>query len=162
MSVRLNVNGRAHTGEWDPSTNLLSILRDDLHLTGTKYGCGEGACGSCTVLLDGRAVRACQTTAAQAAAARAITTIEGLEREDGTLHPVQQAFLDEAAFQCGYCTAGMIMGATALLEQKANPSPAEIRTSLAGHLCRCGTYNRIVAAVRLASRRKGESTDAAA
>ena len=160
--MRLNINGQAFTGEWDPAVSLLSILRDDLGLTGTKYGCGEGACGACTVLLDGRAVRSCQTPARQAALAKSITTVEGLEQREGALSPVQQAFLEKAAFQCGFCTAGMIVGATALLNEKPQPTPADVRRALAGHICRCGTYNRIVEAVRLAARLKGDATDAAA
>ena len=163
MSVlRLNVNGKSHSGTWDPTTPLLWILREDLALTGAKYGCGEGACGACTVLLDGKPVHSCQVTVAQAGAAQTVTTIEGLEREDGSLHPVQQAFLEKASFQCGFCTPGMIMGSVALLAAKPNPPASEIRKSLSGHICRCGTYNRIVEAVRLAARLKGEATDAAA
>jgi aerobic-type carbon monoxide dehydrogenase small subunit (CoxS/CutS family) len=126
------------------------VLRDRLQLTGTKYGCGEGQCGACTVLLDGRAVRSCRITLA-AAGAKQVTTIEGLER-DGRLHPVQAAFLEAEAFQCGYCTPGMILAAVALLESEPNPSPEDVAARLAGNVCRCGTYPRIVAAVQLAAR----------
>ena len=129
---------------------LLEVLRDRLQLTGTKYGCGEGQCGACTVLLDGRAVRSCRV-AVSAAAGKKITTIEGLER-DGHLHPVQAAFLEVEAFQCGYCTPGMIMAAVALLESQPAPSAEDVASRLVGNVCRCGTYPRIVAAVRLAAR----------
>ena len=125
---------------------LLDLLRDHVALTGTKYGCGEGQCGSCTVLADGKAVRACLTPAS---AARAVTTIEGLATGD-RLHPVQQAFIDAQAFQCGFCTPGMVMGAAALLARTPRPTDDEIRHALDGHLCRCGTYPRIVRAVRAA------------
>jgi aerobic-type carbon monoxide dehydrogenase small subunit (CoxS/CutS family) len=125
------------------------VVRNRLGLTGTRYGCGEGQCGSCTVLLDGRAVRSCQTPAAQASGKK-ITTIEGLER-GGRLHPVQEAFLREQAFQCGYCTSGMIVSAVGLLAAKPDPDDPEIARALAGNMCRCGTYPRILAAVRRAS-----------
>jgi aerobic-type carbon monoxide dehydrogenase small subunit (CoxS/CutS family) len=133
-----------------PDETLLEVLRDRLQLTGTKYGCGEGQCGACTVLLDGRAVRSCRVTVS-AAAGKKITTIEGLER-DGRLHPVQAAFLELEAFQCGYCTPGMIMAAVALLESQPDPSAEEVASRLVGNVCRCGTYPRIAAAVRLAAR----------
>jgi aerobic-type carbon monoxide dehydrogenase small subunit (CoxS/CutS family) len=126
------------------------VLRDRLQLTGTKYGCGEGQCGACTVLLDGHAVRSCRVELS-AAVGKQVRTIEGLER-DGRLHPVQAAFLEAEAFQCGYCTPGMIVAAVALLDSEPNPSPEQIATRLSGNLCRCGTYPRIVAAVRLAAR----------
>ncbi len=126
------------------------MLRDRLQLTGTKYGCGEGQCGACTVLLDGRAVRSCRVGLPEAAG-RQVTTIEGLERH-GRLHPVQEAFLEAEAFQCGYCTPGMILAAVALLEAQPNPSPEEVATRLVGNVCRCGTYPRIVAAVQAAAR----------
>jgi aerobic-type carbon monoxide dehydrogenase small subunit (CoxS/CutS family) len=133
-----------------PDETLLEVLRDRLQLTGTKYGCGEGQCGACTVLLDGRAVRSCRV-AVSAAAGKKVTTIEGLER-DGRLHPVQAAFLEVEAFQCGYCTPGMIMAAVALLESQPDPSAEDVASRLVGNVCRCGTYPRIAAAVRLAAR----------
>ncbi len=133
----------------DGARPLLHVLREELDLTGAKYGCGEGQCGACTVLLDGKAVRSCLVTLRQAAG-KAVTTIEGLA-ENGKLHPVQEAFVLEDAMQCGYCTAGMIMGAVGLLRAKAKPDVAEIASGLQGHVCRCGTYPRIVDAVRRAS-----------
>jgi aerobic-type carbon monoxide dehydrogenase small subunit (CoxS/CutS family) len=150
----LNVNGtRLHVTATAEET-LLSVLRNRLDLTGTKYGCGEGQCGACTVLLDGRATRSCLTPVAAAASAR-ITTIEGLEQH-GVLTPVQQAFLDEGAFQCGYCTSGMIMSATSLLRDTHNPSEGQIVEAMNGNVCRCGTYPRIVAAVQHAARLAGK------
>jgi aerobic-type carbon monoxide dehydrogenase small subunit (CoxS/CutS family) len=146
----IEVNGSRRTVQAAPDETLLSVLRDRLDLTGSKYGCGEGQCGACTVLMNGRAVRACQTTVQQAASAK-IVTIEGLER-DGKLTPVQMAFLETEAFQCGYCTPGMIMGATGLLAQTPSPSDEQIRAGMNGHICRCGTYPRIVEAVRMAAR----------
>jgi len=138
----------AHAG---PDRSLLSVLRDELDLTGAKYGCGEGQCGACTVLLDGSPVRSCITRVSEAAGKR-IATIEGLERE-GRLHPLQEAFLETGAMQCGYCTPGMIMSGVSLLGKNAAPTEAEIIHGMQGHICRCGTYPRIVAAVRLAARR---------
>ncbi|MHB1937004.1 MAG: (2Fe-2S)-binding protein [Acidobacteriaceae bacterium] len=129
--------------------SLLSVLRDRLNLTGTKYGCGEGQCAACTVLLDGKPARSCLTPVSAAAKAN-ITTIEGLE-QDGKLSPVQQAFLDEGAFQCGYCTSGMVLCATALLRETPHPTEQQIVTYMNGNICRCGTYPRIVAAVQRAS-----------
>jgi aerobic-type carbon monoxide dehydrogenase small subunit (CoxS/CutS family) len=146
----LNVNGaKLRVNAYEQET-LLSVLRDRLDLTGTKYGCGEGQCGACTVLLDGRAVHACQTPINAAANAK-IVTIEGLEK-NGELSVVQQSFLDEEAFQCGFCTSGMIMAATSLLSERANPSDEQIVTAMNGNVCRCGTYPRIVDAVRRAAR----------
>jgi aerobic-type carbon monoxide dehydrogenase small subunit (CoxS/CutS family) len=150
MSIELNVYGRRHRVDVDSAETLLSVLREELSLTGSKYGCGEGQCGACTVLLDGRAVRSCQTPVAKATSAQ-ITTIEGLER-DGRLHPLQQAFIEETAMQCGYCTAGMIMAGAALLESNAHPSEADIVRAMNGNVCRCGTYPQIVAAIQRASR----------
>jgi aerobic-type carbon monoxide dehydrogenase small subunit (CoxS/CutS family) len=146
--LTLTINGRNWSGEIRSESSLLDLLRDQLQLTGAKLGCGEGQCGSCTVLLDGRAVSACLTPAT-AAAQKTVVTIEGLASGE-RLHPVQQAFLDAQAFQCGFCTPGMIMGAAALLAQHPSASAAEIRRALDGHLCRCGTYPRIVEAVRAA------------
>jgi len=152
--LTLNVNGsvlRVRAAEDEP---LLWVLRDRLHLTGTKYGCGEGQCGACTVLLDGRPARSCLTPASAAAGAQ-IVTIEGLAR-DGALSLVQQAFLDEGAMQCGYCTSGMIVAATALLEDHAQPTGEQIADAMNGNLCRCGTYPRILAAIRRAADAKAK------
>ena len=143
------VNGVRRTAGGDPERPLLWVLRDELDLTGAKYGCGEGQCGACTVLLDGAPVRSC-ITPLKAAAGKAVTTIEALE-QNGKLHPVQEAFIDEDAMQCGYCTTGMIMSSVGLLKRKPNPTEAEIRSALQGNVCRCGTYPRIVEAVRRAS-----------
>jgi len=147
--IRIRVNGVEHTLLTERSRSLLSVLRDDLGLTGTKYGCGSGECGACTVLLDGRAVRSCSTPVAHADG-RSVTTIEGLEG-DGELHPVQEAFIEVQAFQCGYCTPGMIMGAVALLQRDPRPSELEIRRAMEGHLCRCGCYPRIIKAIQRAA-----------
>ena len=149
----LVVNGVRHSIRNGPARPLLAVLRDELDLTGTKYGCGEGQCGACTVLLDGAPVRSCLTPA-KAAEGKQITTIEGLE-SNGQLHPVQQAFLDADALQCGYCTAGMIMSSVGLLKQNPNPAEPEIRSGLQGNLCRCGTYPRIVRAVRMVAQNNG-------
>jgi len=145
----LMVNGKEQQVSAPPDEPLLWVLREKLDLTGTKYGCGEGQCGACTVLLDGKAVRSC-LTAFSAASGKKIVTIEGLER-NGALHPVQQAFLAEEALQCGYCTSGMILSAVALLEKSPQPSDDEIVHSMNGNICRCGTYPHIVAAVRQAA-----------
>jgi aerobic-type carbon monoxide dehydrogenase small subunit (CoxS/CutS family) len=145
----LNVNGKDLQVDAAPNERLLWVLRDQLDLTGSKYGCGEGQCGACTVLVDNTAVRSCITLLSSVAGKR-ITTIEGLAR-NGALHPVQQAFLDAQAFQCGYCTAGMIMSSAALLRKNPNPSETEIKQALNGNMCRCGTYPRIVQAVRMAA-----------
>jgi aerobic-type carbon monoxide dehydrogenase small subunit (CoxS/CutS family) len=144
------VNGTARRAEVDAGQSLLSALRDELDVTGAKYGCGEGQCGACTVLLDGRPIRSC-VTPAMAADGKALVTVEGLE-EDGRLHPVQEAFLAADALQCGYCTPGMILEAVALLRRQADPTEAEIARGLEGHVCRCCTYPRIVRAVREAAR----------
>ena len=151
MRIELDVNGRRHEIGVDASRTLLSVLRDELGLTGAKYGCGEGQCGACTVLLGTQAVRSCSTPVA-ATAGHPITTIEGLERE-GHLHPVQQAFLDEGAMQCGYCTPGMIMAAVSLLRTNAAPNDEQIAEGMQGNVCRCGTYPRVSAAVRRAASR---------
>ncbi len=146
--VTLTINGRAWSGEAAADASLLDLLRDQLQLTGPKLGCGEGQCGSCTVLVDGRAVNAC-ITPATTADRTTVVTVEGLASGE-RLHPVQQAFIDKQAFQCGFCTPGMILGAAALLTENPGASEADIRRSLDGHLCRCGTYPRIVDAVRAA------------
>jgi aerobic-type carbon monoxide dehydrogenase small subunit (CoxS/CutS family) len=148
--IELTVNGKKYSIEADPKASLLFTLRDELGLTGSKYGCGEGQCGACTVLLDGSPRRSCQLNVA-AAQGKHILTIEGLE-QDGRLHPVQQAFLDAEAFQCAYCTPGMIMSSVSLLQQKPSPTESEIAQSLQGNICRCGTYPRIVAAVQGAAK----------
>jgi aerobic-type carbon monoxide dehydrogenase small subunit (CoxS/CutS family) len=150
MRYRLHVNGRARDVDADPGTSLLSVLRDDLDLTGTRFGCGQGACGACYVLADGRAVASCTMTVDEASG-RDLVTIEGLAR-DGSLHPVQRAFVAEDALQCGYCTSGLIISTVALLAESPAPTDEEIRDALAPHLCRCGVYQRIVRAVRRASR----------
>jgi len=147
--VELTVNGSKRAVEAPPQETLLSVLRNRLGLTGTKYGCGEGQCGACTVLLDGRAARSCRTDVSEAVGKR-ITTIEGLSRKTG-LHPVQAAFLEEEAFQCGYCTPGMIVATVALLESNPHPSREDAVGALAGNICRCGTYPRILAAVARAA-----------
>ncbi len=152
---QLNVNGRVYTTDADPEAILLFVLRDHLDLTGTKYGCGEGQCGACTVLIDGKARRSCITRLADVAQ-RQITTIEGLAKGD-QLHPLQQAFLDEAAMQCAYCTSGMIMSAVSLLSTRQDLSAAEIRRSMEGNVCRCGTYPRIVSAIQKAAEVMRES-----
>ncbi len=147
--MELSVNGTKREIRSHPERPLLFVLRDELDLTGAKYGCGEGQCGACTVLLDGIAVRSCLTPA-NAAQGKEVTTVEALER-DGKLHPVQQAFIDQDAYQCGYCTAGMIMSSVGLLNKKPHPTTAEIKSGLQGNICRCGTYPRIVEAVRKAA-----------
>ena len=146
----LLINGVRHPVRSAGDRPLLEALRDELDLTGTKYGCGEGQCGACTVLLDGAAVRSCLMTVA-AAQGKQIRTIEGLA-ENGRLHPVQQGFLDADAMQCGYCTAGMIMSAVGLLNKNPNPGEPEIRAALQGNVCRCGTYPRVIDAVQKAVR----------
>ena len=149
MRIELVVNGEPRTVDVDPARSLLGVVRGELGLTGTKAGCGEGECGACTVLLDGQAVHSCLTPVSDAAGKR-LTTIEGLETH-GVLHPVQQAFLDEGAMQCGYCTPGMIMAAVALLATDPTPSPRAIARALEGNVCRCGTHPRIMAAVERAA-----------
>ncbi len=149
MAVTLTVNGQRRSVPAAPDTPLLYILRNDFELNAAKYGCGFGQCGACTVMLDGKAVRSCSTPAS-AAIGKKITTLEGL----GSLekpHPLQQAFIDEQAAQCGYCVAGMMMSAKALLDAKPHPTEADIRQALAGNLCRCGTHNRIVRAIARAA-----------
>jgi aerobic-type carbon monoxide dehydrogenase small subunit (CoxS/CutS family) len=146
----LEVNGRRRSVEAEPDVSLLTVLRDYLGLTGSKYGCGEGQCGACTILINGAARRSC-VTPVSAATGKRITTVEGLE-ESGRLHPVQQAFLDAEAFQCAYCTSGMIISCVALLQQNPNPTVAEIEQSLQGNICRCGTHPRIIEAVQKASK----------
>jgi aerobic-type carbon monoxide dehydrogenase small subunit (CoxS/CutS family) len=145
----LQVNGQSFSVEAEADASLLSVLREQLDLIGAKYGCGEGQCGACTVLVDGRTHRSC-TTPISTVVGKQITTIEGLAQGDH-LHPVQRAFLDEGAMQCAYCTSGMIMSAVFLLNNKPNPTDADILQFMQGNICRCGTYPRIMAAIRRAS-----------
>lgn len=155
---RLNVNGKDVRVRTDGEESLLSVLRNRLEMTGTKYGCGEGECGACTVLLDGKPRRSCRVSVGSVATSR-ITTIEGMER-DGKLTPVQQAFLEEEALQCGYCTSGMIVSATALLREHPQPSEQQIVEFMNGNICRCGTYPRIIAAIQRASKIAAEGSRA--
>src|SRR6266480_6243112 len=145
----LNVNGTERTVDVDASASLLSVLRDNLDLTGTKYGCGEGRCGACSVLVDGQLTRSC-VTAVGRSAGKQITTIEGLAK-DGKLTPLQEAFIKADAMQCAYCTSGMIMAGAALLTKTPRPSRDEIVSGMNGNICRCGTYQRIVDAIEIAS-----------
>jgi aerobic-type carbon monoxide dehydrogenase small subunit (CoxS/CutS family) len=145
----IRVNGAVLSIDADPERSLLSVLREDLDLIGTKYGCGEGQCGACTVLIDGKSFRSCSTPVSSAAG-KEITTIEGLEQQ-GKLHPLQEAFLEADAMQCGYCTPGMIMSAAALLLKNPAPTEQEIIRFMQGNICRCGTYSRIVAAIQKAA-----------
>ncbi|HXG32674.1 MAG TPA: (2Fe-2S)-binding protein [Bryobacteraceae bacterium] len=147
--IELQVNGKTYRTSAPAERPLLNVLRDELGLTGAKYGCGEGQCGACTVLLDGRAVRSC-VTPLRAVGGRAVTTIEGLAPAGG-LHPVQEAFLEAGALQCGYCTPGMILAAVALLSRNPDPGVAEIVRFMDGNICRCGVYPRIIAAIRSAA-----------
>lgn len=147
--MELVVNRKRYRLLVDPGRMLLWVLRDELDLTGTKYGCGEGQCGACTVLIEGAPVRSCITRVG-AVASKEITTIEGLE-QNGKLHPVQEAFIEADAMQCGYCTPGMILASVALLNKTPQPAEAEIRRALEGNVCRCGTHPRIIAAVRMAA-----------
>ena len=151
-TITLKVNGQARTVPADLAYPLQFALRDDLGLTGTKFGCGMSQCGCCTVLVDGQPVRSC-ITPVTSVVGRQITTIEGLAPSADSLHPLQQAWIDVGAPQCGYCQSGQLMEAAALLQANPNPSEDQIRTALAGHICRCGTYNRIVQAVQLAASR---------
>ena len=151
-NIALNINGKKLKVDVDPQTSLLSVLRNDLDLTGTKYGCGEAQCGACTVLVDGQQTRSCVTQVGRVANKR-ITTIEGLEK-DGQLHPLQDAFLKADAMQCGYCTPGMIMSGVALLDKTSRPTREQIVQHMNGNICRCGTYLRIVAAIQMAAEQK--------
>jgi aerobic-type carbon monoxide dehydrogenase small subunit (CoxS/CutS family) len=152
----LHVNGARRAIDADARRTLLSVLRDDLDLTGCKYGCGEGRCGACTVLIDGRPVRSC-TTLVGSVKGKKIQTIEGLANGD-KLHPLQQAFLDAGALQCGYCTPGMIMSALGLLRKESEPSRDEIVRSMSVNICRCGVYARIVSAIEKAARTMKEGS----
>ena len=155
MPVTLKVNGKRRSVPAEPDTPLLYVLRNDFALNAAKFGCGLAQCGACTVLLDGRAVRSCVTPVGSVGAGE-VTTLEGLGT-GGRLHPLQQAFIDEQAAQCGYCANGMIMSAKELLDRNPRPSEAEVREALAGNLCRCGTHNRIVKAVLRAAQGNGRT-----
>ena len=144
-NISLNVNGRSHSLEVDSQRTLLDVLRRDLGLTGTKEGCGMGDCGTCTVLLNGKPINSCLTLAVEADGQK-VETIEGVAT-NGKLHPVQQAFIDHGAVQCGFCTPGMILSAKALLEDNPRPTELEVRTYIAGNLCRCTGYDKIVKAI---------------
>jgi nicotinate dehydrogenase subunit A len=153
LTITLNVNGRRHAVAAEPETALLYALRNDLKLKGARFGCGMGQCGACTVLVDGKPVQSCDFPLS-AAAGKDVTTIEGLAR-NGKLHPLQQAFVDEQAAQCGYCATGIIMAAKALLDTHPKPTEADIRSALKGNLCRCGTHHRIVRAIQRAATQTG-------
>ena len=150
MSLSLNVNGRQRRSDAAANTPLLYVLRNDLGVNSAKYGCGAAQCGACTVLVDGQAVRSCVVPASSVAKAK-ITTLEGLGSPE-KLHALQKAFIEEQAVQCGFCTAGMIMSAKALLDRVPNPNEAQIREAMAGNLCRCGTHTRILSAIQRAAR----------
>jgi nicotinate dehydrogenase subunit A len=149
-TIRLAINQKSYSVDVDPQASLLTVLREHLDLTGSKYGCGEGQCGACTVLIDGKAQRSCVTRLGSVGQ-KQITTIEGLAQGD-QLHAVQRAFLDVGALQCGYCTSGMIMSAVALLKKNPSPSESEIVDFMDGNICRCGTYPRIVSAIQKAAK----------
>ena len=149
MTITFHINGQRHDASAEAETPLLYVLRNDLKLKGARFGCGLGLCGACTVLVDGKPVQSCDFPLS-AAAGKSVTTIEGLVA-DGKLHPLQQAFIAEQAAQCGYCITGIIMTAKALLDVNPRPSDAEIRTALKGNLCRCGTHQRILNAIRRAA-----------
>ena len=150
MATTLTVNGRTHAVAAEPETALLYVLRNDLKLKGARFGCGMGQCGACTVLVDGKPVQSCDLPLS-AAAGKSVTTIEGLAR-NGKLHPLQRAFIEEQAAQCGYCATGIIMTAKALLDTNPRPTEADIRAALKGNLCRCGTHHRILRAIHRAAR----------
>jgi nicotinate dehydrogenase subunit A len=155
MAVSLKVNGATRSVPAEPDTPLLYVLRNDFELNGAKFGCGAAQCGACTVLVDGQAVRSCVTPVGTLANAE-ITTLEGLGTLE-KLHPLQRAFIDEQAAQCGYCINGMIMSAKALLDRNSRPTESEVRDALSANLCRCGTHNRIIRAVLRASRDMGRT-----
>ncbi|HZR20760.1 MAG TPA: (2Fe-2S)-binding protein [Verrucomicrobiae bacterium] len=147
--ISLTVNGQPHTITTDPDRSLLEVLREELHLTGTKYGCGEGQCRACTVLADGKSIASCTTSIADVEN-QSILTIEGLATGE-RLHPVQEAFLSEGAFQCGYCTAGMILQAVELLNDDPKLAKTDVAARMQRHICRCGTYPKIIKAIRRAA-----------
>jgi nicotinate dehydrogenase subunit A len=150
--ITLDVNGKKQNVDVDPDTPLLYVLRDDLQLNGPKFGCGLGQCGACTVIIGGNAIRSCQMPV-KTVGSKAVTTLEGLGSVK-KMHPIQKAFLDEQAAQCGYCINGMIMSTKALLDKNPRPSDSQIRQALSGNLCRCGTHTRILRAVKRASGQK--------
>ncbi|RAI42149.1 (2Fe-2S)-binding protein [Rhodoplanes roseus] len=154
LDVKLRINGQDHRLALDSRTTLLDVLREEVGLTGTKKGCDQGQCGACTVLLDGTRVLSCLTLAVMAEG-RAVTTIEGLARPDGSLHPMQQAFVDHDAFQCGYCTPGQILSAVACVQEGHAKDDAQIREYMSGNLCRCAAYPNIVAAINQAKSEMG-------
>lgn len=156
--IELKVNGTSYSIAVDPWRTLNEVLREDLNLTGTKLGCGSGDCGACTVLVDGKTVSSCLTLAVTVKG-KDIKTVEGLAPSGEELHPIQEAFVETGAIQCGFCTAGMEMSAYYLLEQNPSPSEGQIREGLTGHLCRCTGYNQIVEAISLAAKRIKESED---
>jgi carbon-monoxide dehydrogenase small subunit len=149
-NVEIYVNGQLRHAQISGSTTLLELLREQWRLTGTKDGCGEGDCGACTVIMDGQPVKSCLVLAVQAQGSQ-VTTIEGMLRSDGSLHPLQQAFIDTGAVQCGYCIPGMLLAAKALLDANPRPNRAEIKTALSGNLCRCTGYSKIIEAVEQAA-----------
>ena len=151
MKITLDINAQSHEVDVDPSTPLLWVLREQVGMTGTKFGCGIAQCGACTVHLDGNPIRSCVTPVASVGE-QAITTIEGIAQPDGTLHVIQQAWIEEQVPQCGYCQSGQIMSATALLTVNPNPSDDEIDRAMAGNICRCGAYPRIRAAIHAAAK----------
>jgi carbon-monoxide dehydrogenase small subunit len=151
VKVQVTVNGLAYELKIEPRRTLLELIREDLELTGTKDGCGVGECGTCTVLLNGKAVKSCITLAVQANGSE-VTTIEGLETPSGVLHPIQQAFINCAAIQCGFCTPGMVLSAKALLNENPTPTELEVRQAIAGNLCRCTGYQKIVKAILAAAK----------
>jgi isoquinoline 1-oxidoreductase alpha subunit len=159
MAIDLKVNGKALSVEADPDTPLLWVLREDLGLTGTKFGCGVAACGACSVHINGAVTRSCSVPLSEAAG-KEVTTIEGLKAADGTLHPVQQAWLDVQVPQCGYCQSGQIMAAAALIKEKGRPSDADVDAAMT-NLCRCGTYPRIREAIRKATGQAAQGQGAA-
>ncbi len=158
-TIHLAINGQRYPVDVDPQTSLLTVLREHLDLTGTKYGCGEGQCGACTVLIEGKAQRSCMTKVG-VVGARQITTIEGIASGEH-LHPVQEAFLEVGAMQCGYCTSGMIVSAVGLLKRNPAPKESEIVEFMDGNVCRCGTYPRIVSAIQRAAKELAESGSSA-
>jgi aerobic-type carbon monoxide dehydrogenase small subunit (CoxS/CutS family) len=158
VELRMTVNGAERVLDVRPNHTLLDVLRDDVGLTGPREGCGVGMCGACTVLLDGRAISSCLLLA-PLAEGRDVVTVEGIEGPGGQLHPIQQAFIDHTAFQCSYCTPGFILTAKALLEEQSDPTREEARAYLAGNLCRCGSYVKILDAVEDAARRLRDRAD---
>ncbi|WP_227762096.1 (2Fe-2S)-binding protein [Zhaonella formicivorans] len=149
-TIQVTVNGQIYFKNVEVNMTLLEFLREELHLTGTKQGCNEGECGACTVLVNGKPINSCLMLAVEAHGAQ-VLTVEGLASEEGTLHPLQEAFLQAGAVQCGFCTPGMLLGAKALLDKYPHPTPAQIRKEMEGHICRCTGYKRIVDAIMLAS-----------